>query len=71
MESFRRGPYAREIAKRVDVNIKLSVRRMIHARWLLGLYDDLRNKPEVIRKGFETVGIVETLTEDLEQEDPQ
>ena len=34
----------------------------IHARWLVVLYDNLRNKPDVIRKGFEIAGIVEAVT---------
>ena len=41
----------------------------IHARWLVGLYDHLRNKPEVIRKGFGKAGIVEAVTKELEPED--
>ena len=65
--------YAREIAKQVDkgidvysidVNTKLSVMKPIHARWLVGLYDHLQNKPEVIRKGFEMAGIVAAVTDD-------
>ena len=71
--------YAREIAKQVDkgidvyaidVNTKVSVMKPIHTRWLVGLYDHLRNKPEVIRKGFEMAGIVEAVTKELEPEDP-
>ena len=65
--------YAREIAKQVDsndVNNKLSVMKPIHARWLVGLYDHLRNKPEVIRKGLEMAEIVEAVTKELEPEDP-
>ena len=71
--------YASEIAKQVDkgidvysidVNTKLSVMKPIHAHWLVGLYDHLRNKPEVIRKGFEMAGIVEAVTKELVPEDP-
>ena len=53
-----------------DVNTKLSVMKPIHARWLVGLYNHLQNKPEVIRKGFEMAGIVEAVTRELEPEDP-
>ena len=49
----------------------------IHAPWLVGLYDHLQNKPEVIRrsKGFEMAGIAEAVvaeavTKELEPEDP-
>ena len=71
--------YVREIAKQVDegidvyssdVNAKLSVMKAIHTRRLVGLYDHLRDKPEVIRKGFEMAGIVEAVTKEVEPEDP-
>lgn len=44
--------------------------KLIRARWLVGSYDHLRNKPEVIRKGFEMAGVVEAITKKLEPEDP-
>lgn len=37
---------------------KLSVMKLIHLTWLVGLYNYLRNKPDVIRKGFEMAVIV-------------
>jgi len=54
---------------------KLSVMKPIHTPWLVGLYDYLQNKPDVIRKGFESrnsggiAGIVEAVTKVLEPED--
>ena len=42
----------------------------IYAPWLVGLYDHLWNKPEVIRKGFVMAGIAEAVTKELEPEDP-
>jgi len=54
----------------MDVSTKLSVMKPIHARWLVGLYGYLRNKPDVVRKGFEMAGIVEAVTNVLEPEDP-
>lgn len=71
--------YATEISKQVDkgvdihsidVSTKLSVMKPIHARWLVGLYDYLLNKPHVVRKGFEMAGIVKAVTKELEPEDP-
>ena len=71
--------YATEIAKQVDkgvdvhsidVSTKLSVMKPIHGRWLVGLYNYLRNKPDVVRKGFEMTGIVEAVSKVLEPEDP-
>ena len=54
----------------IDVNTRMSVLKQIHAFWLIGLYDYLRNKDNTIRKGFETAGIVEALNTELEPEDP-
>ena len=71
--------YAKEVKRQVDngvevypidVNTKMSVLKLIHACWLIGLYDYLRNKDNTIRKGFETAGIVEALNTELEPEDP-
>ena len=42
----------------------------IHARWLVGLYDHLRNCEDTIRKGFEMAGIKQAIYEDLPAEDP-
>lgn len=47
----------------------LSFMKPIHAHWFVGLYDYLRNKPDVVRKGFEMAGIVEAVTKVLEPED--
>ena len=54
----------------IDVSTKLSVMKPIHARWVAGLYDHIRNKPDMIRKGFEMAGIVEAINKELEPEDP-
>ena len=69
----------------IDDNTRMSVLKQIHACWLIGLYDYLRNKfneanrntigemknkDNTIRKGFETAGIVEALNTELEPEDP-
>ena len=72
------GWYTTEIASQesegdvysIDNSTRLSVIKPIHARWLAGLYDNIRNKPDVIRKGFEMTGIVEAVNKEFEPEDP-
>ena len=54
----------------VKVNTTLSVMKPIHARWIIGLYDHLRNSQEVIIKGFETAGISEAIRLELDPDDP-
>ena len=54
----------------VEVPLKLSVIKLIHAKWLLGLYDHLRNNPETIMKGFAMAGIKDALVMELPLEDP-
>ena len=71
--------YANQIAKqlnsgldiyKVDISTKLSVMKPTHARWLIGLYDYLRNKHEMILKGFEMAGLTEALEIELPSENP-
>ena len=71
--------YANQIAKQlnsgldiyeVDISTKLSVMKPTHARWLIGLYDYLRNKREMILKGFEMAGLTEALEIELPSENP-
>ena len=45
----------------VQVPLKLSIIKSIHVKWLLGIYDHLRNSSEAIIKGFEMAGIKEAL----------
>ena len=71
--------YANEVKKQldegievfaIDIPLKLSVLKPIHGRWLLGLYDHLRNSKEIIMSGFESAGITEAVTQELPDEDP-
>ena len=52
----------------VEVPLKLSILKPIHANWIIGLYDDLRNNTEMICKGFEQAGINEALTLKLDED---
>ena len=56
----------------VDVKTTLTVMKPIHARWLIGLYDYLRNNPDSHKKGFKLAGIDEALDAEfeIEPEDP-
>ena len=71
--------YASQITKQIErginvysieVGLQLSIMKPIHANWLLGLYDHLRNMSQTIKKGFDMAGISEALTMELETEDP-
>ena len=71
--------YAKEVTRQlddgtgvysVDVKLPLSVLKPIHARWLISLYDYLRNQTELIKKGFEQAGINDAIDLELEKEDP-
>ena len=70
--------YTEQITKQLDrgvdiYNVKidttLTVMKPIHAQWLIGLYDNLRNSRDIIIKGFEQAGISEAIRQDLECED--
>ena len=71
--------YADEITKQlklgkdihgVDVKTTLTILKPIHANWIIGLYDYLRNNSDCIKSSFEQAGINEALLIDLEPEDP-
>ena len=71
--------YSKQVSDQIDhgiivydvhVPLKLSVIKPIHAKWLLGLYDHLRNSSSTIMKGFEMAGIRDALVMELPPEDP-
>ena len=70
--------YSKEIAKGLDqgqniydieVNTTLTVMKPIHANWIMGLYDRLRNYPDLIKKDFEETGITAAIEQELEPVD--
>ena len=48
----------------------LSVLKQVHAQWLIGLYDHLRNQPDMTKSGFEESGINETVASKIEPKNP-
>ena len=56
----------------VDIDTQLSRMKSIHARWIIGLYDKLRNSQQLIENGFRAASITEALDpqSDLGDEDP-
>ncbi len=68
-KKFMRGQfqdwYSQQICKKltedmpmVPVDLKLSIIKPIGAKWLMGLYDYLKSKPEIMVNGFRGAGIV-------------
>ena len=71
--------YANEVKKQldegtevyeIDIPLKLSILKPTHERWLLGLYDHLRNNKEIIINSFKSAGITQAVTQELPDEDP-
>ena len=63
--------YVKEITKQfedgtdvysVNVNLNLSMMKQLHAQWVIGLYDDMQNRPNFIRKGFELAGVTDAIS---------
>ena len=56
----------------VDVDTSLSRMKPIYARWVIGLYDKLRNSEELVENGFKAATITEALDpeKDFREEDP-
>ena len=43
----------------INVNTNISVMKPLHAKWTIALYDHLRNKHDLVIKGFEMAGVNE------------
>ena len=48
----------------------LTVMKPVHAKWVIGLYDHLRNSSALMTKEFEKAGITEAIESELDLEDP-
>ena len=71
--------YAKQVTNQIDrgssvydvnVPLKLSIIKLIHAKWLIGLHDHLNNSSDTIIKGFAMGGIKDALEMELPSEDP-
>ena len=71
--------YAEQIRKQLDrgidvydvkIDTTLTVMKPIHAKWVIGLYDNLRNSRDMIVKCFEQAGINEAIRQKLPGDDP-
>jgi len=41
------------------VDLRISVMKPLGAKWLVDLYDYLKDKPEIIKNGFKEAGLLE------------
>ena len=71
--------YSKEIEKALDkgqdihevkVDTTLTVMKSIHAQWIIGPYDRLRNDFELTKKSFKEAGITLAIEEEIEPVDP-
>ena len=54
----------------VKVDLTLTAMKPIHAKWVIGLYDYLRNETDSIKKSFSKAGITAAIYEEIEGADP-
>lgn len=54
----------------IKVDLTLTKMKPIHANWVIGLYDYLRNQRETIQKSFEQSGITDAVYGSIEGADP-
>ena len=54
----------------VKIETTLTVMKPIHAKWVIGLYDRLRNDTDLIKKSFVEAGITAAIQEEIEPKDP-
>ena len=55
----------------IVVDTKISTLRPLHAQWIVDLFKEMREKQELIVKGFRKAGIIDALSMDyLFEDDP-
>ena len=55
----------------IDIDTKLSKMKPIHARWLISLYEKLRNSNKIIKSAFENALVMEAIdNKEIPDEDP-
>ena len=54
----------------IRVDTTLTVMKLIHAQWIIGLYDRLRNDVELTKKVFKEAGITSAIEVEIEPADP-
>ena len=54
----------------IEVKTTLTVMKPMHARWIIGFYEYLRNRPGLTIKGFNQAGITEAIESELDPLDP-
>jgi len=66
--------YSKEISKQMEagkrpdeikVDVRISIMKPLHAKWIVKYYDYARNKPELIINGWKESGILDKLSEKI------
>ena len=66
--------YSQEIVKQMEkgkqaheikVDVRISIVKPLHAKWIVKFYDYIRSKPELVKNGWKKSGIVERLHEKI------
>ena len=52
---------AGKVAADVEVSLKLSVIKPLHAKWIFGLYNTLKDHKEIAIHGFRSAGITDAI----------
>ena len=50
----------------IEVDVRLSVIKPLHAKWIVKFYDYLKSKPDIVINGWRKSGIIEKLDEDID-----
>lgn len=54
----------------VSVDLKISILKPLHAKWVTKYYDHIRTRKEIIINGWRRSGIIDALREQVHKEDP-
>ena len=49
----------------IKVDVRISVVKPLHAKWIVKFYDSVRSKPELVKNGWQKAGIAEKINEKI------
>ena len=56
--------------ERVSIDLKISILKVIHAKWVTQYYDPIRTNEDIVKNGWCRSGITKAIKENICKKDP-
>ena len=70
MQNKFRPKFPNELLQKVSVDLKISILKPIHAKWVTQYYDHIRTDEDIVKNGWRRSGITKEINENIRKEDP-